>query len=275
MNENETYGEMKAREFKRNVKIAIGVVIFLFAFAFALGSFGTVKAGQEGVRLRFSKVVGTVDPGLYFKVPFIETVKKINVQTQKEQVKAQAASSDLQNVTATIAVNYNVQADKAGELYERIGKNYRERVIDPAIQESVKEATAKFSAEELITLREEARGLMLNSLKIKLSESFINVTDLSIVNFSFSQTFDHAIEAKVTAEQDALAAENKLQQVKFEADQRVAQAEAEAEAIRIQATAINSQGGEDYVNLKAIEKWNGILPAQFVPGSAMPFINLN
>ncbi len=97
---------------------------------------------------------------------------------------------------------------------------------------------------------------------------------VNITNFQFSESFSAAIEAKVTAVQNAEAQKNKLEQVKYEAQQKIETAKAEAETIRISAQAINSQGGTDYVNLKAIEKWNGVLPTQFVPGSSMPFINV-
>lgn len=111
------------------------------------------------------------------------------------------------------------------------------------------------------------------ALKERLAEAHVIVTNVDIINFNFSQSFNTAIEAKVTAEQDAQKAKNDLERVKFEAEQRVAQAQAEAEAIRIQAAAVTSQGGADYVKLKWIEKWNGTLP-QTSLGDAVPLINL-
>jgi regulator of protease activity HflC (stomatin/prohibitin superfamily) len=98
---------------------------------------------------------------------------------------------------------------------------------------------------------------------------------MSIVNFDFSESFNTAIEAKVTAEQNALAARNKLEQVKFEADQRIAQAQGEAEAIKIQASAIEAQGGAAYIQLQAIKQWNGQLPSVNVAGGSsggLPFL---
>jgi len=260
------------------VKIVVGSIVGFVVLVLLFSSFGTVTAGNIGVKTRFSAVVSTMEPGLYFKLPFLEGVKEVNVQTQKEQITAQSASSDLQTVTAVIALNYNVDATKVGQLYSDIGLNYRERVIDPAIQEAVKAATAKFTAEQLITKRQEVRDEIKNHLRERLAPDFITVSDFSIVNFDFSPSFNKAIEEKVTAEQNALAAKNKLEQVKFEAEQRVATANAEAEAIRVQSNAANN---EKYVNLKALEvqkaaidKWDGKLPQQFVPGSAIPFLDL-
>jgi regulator of protease activity HflC (stomatin/prohibitin superfamily) len=147
-------------------------------------------------------------------------------------------------------------------------------LIDPAIQDTVKAATAKFNAEALITRRPEVKEAIEVGLKEKLSESNINIKSVSITNFEFSQSFNSAIEAKVTAEQRALEAKNKLEQIKFEAQQKIETAKAEAESIRIQANAINSQGGADYVALKMIERWDGSVPQTVIPGSSVPFFNM-
>lgn len=255
-------------------KIGFHSFLFLLALILVFGSFGTVSAGQRGVKTRFSKVVGIIDPGLYFKLPFVEDVTGMDVQTQKEQTDATAASSDLQDVNTTVAVNYNVDAGRVGDLFTNIGEDYGSRIIDPAIQEVVKAVTAKYTAEQLITKRTEVTDAIQNQLTDKLSGYYIHVATVSIVNFAFSGSFNQAIEAKVTAEQNALAAKNKLDQVKFEAQQKIETAKADAEAIRIQASAINSQGGADYVALQAIKQWDGHYPTTVMGGSTVPLIQL-
>jgi regulator of protease activity HflC (stomatin/prohibitin superfamily) len=263
--EKETiYGGRIARD------IIIGLVLIVFLF----GSFGTISAGQKGVMLQFGAVTGRVlDEGLFFKIPFVQKVQHLDVKIQKEQVEVSAASKDLQTVTSQIALNYHLDATKVADLWQKVGKDYKTRIIDPAIQEAVKASTAKYTAEELITKRplvkDDARVLLAE----RLANEFIVVDELSIVNFDFSGSFNSAIEAKVTAEQNALAAKNKLEQVKFEAEQRISQAKGEAEAIRIQAQAINSQGGADYVQLQAIKQWKGEVPTYMGVG-AVPFINI-
>lgn len=251
--------------------IVIGVIVVLLLTS----SVGTVSAGQLGVRTRFNAVVGSVNEGLYFKLPFIEKVHIVDIQTQKEQVSAEAASADLQTVNTTVAVNYNIDSQKVLDLYTHVGVDYKIRVIDPAIQEVVKAVTANYTAEQLITKRPEVTEAIQAALAARLSPSGIFVTAVSVVNFNFSVSFNDAIEAKVTAEQNALAAKNKLDQIKFEAEQRITTARAEAEAIKIQAEAIQSQGGAGYVDLKAIEKWDGKLPTQMIPAGSVPFVNLN
>lgn len=240
-----------------------------------LSTFGTVGAGERGIKTRFSAVTGEVlGEGLYFKLPFVEKVVKVDVKTQKEEVQASGASKDLQTVNATIALNYNIEPTSVARLYQTVGLDYANRIISPAIQESVKATTAKFTAEELITKREQVRDEVKNLLTARLAVNGLRVEQFSIVNFDFSKSFNEAIEAKVTAEQNALAAKNKLAQVEYEAKQRVEQAKGEAEAIRIQSEAITKQGGKEYVALKWVEKWNGAMPVTVLSENATPIINL-
>lgn len=241
----------------RGGKLAFHIVIGLIILIVLFGTFGTVSAGNVGVKTRFSKVTGTVEPGLYFKTPFVEHITQMDVQTQKDQTDATAASNDLQSVTATVAVNYHVEPQDAATIFANIGADYADRVISPAIQESVKSVTANYTAEQLITQREKVREDIITLLTEKLQAYGVQTDSLNIVDFKFSETFNQAIEAKVTAQQNALAAKNKLDQVQFEAQQTIATAEAQAKSIQIQAQAINSSGGADYVQLQKIKAWDG------------------
>ena len=239
------------------VKIVVHAVLAVVVLLVVFSSFGTVSAGYVGIETRFGKVVGVKQPGLYFIAPFVDGVTTMDVQTQKDQVDATAASNDLQEVTATVAVNYHVEAGDASTIFANIGADYASRIIAPAIQESVKSVTANYTAEQLITEREKVRTDILDLLTTKLQAYGVQTDSLNIVNFAFSDQFNTAIESKVTAQQNALAAQNKLVQVQAEAAQTVATAEAQAKAIQIQAAAINSQGGADYVELQLIKQWNG------------------
>lgn len=260
-------------------KVGFWAFIAVLVIAVLMGTFVSVGAGQVGIKTRFGAIVSTLQPGLGMKVPFIEKVVKMDVQTQKEEVQAvEAASADLQTVHANVAVNFHLNPEKAANIYQGVGTMYVERVIDPAIQESMKATTAKFTAEQLITKREEVRDGMIALLSEKMKQFGINVDAVNITNFDFSPQFNQAIEAKVTAEQNALASKNKLEQIKYEAEQTVTSAKAQAESIQLQSQAANN---EKYVSLKAlevqqkaIEKWDGHLPAQMIPGGALPFINL-
>jgi regulator of protease activity HflC (stomatin/prohibitin superfamily) len=236
---------------------------------------GTVPAGHRGVQLRFNAVTGRVfGEGLYFRIPFVERVVLVDVRIQKDEVDANAASKDLQTVTAKVALNYHLDPAGVADIYQNVGLEYNRRLIAPALQESVKAVTARFTADELITKRPEVREGIKVALIEKLKQHGILVDEFNIVNFDFSASFNRAIEEKVTAEQEALAAKNKLERVKYEAEQRITQAKGEAEAIRIQAEAIQSQGGQAYVELKRIEKWDGKYPQTFLGDGAVPFFNV-
>jgi regulator of protease activity HflC (stomatin/prohibitin superfamily) len=228
-----------------------------------------VPVGYRGVKIRLGNTTGEIfQQGINFRLPFLETSRNIEVRTQKESIKATAASKDLQSVDAEVALNFSLDSSKLVNLYQTVGDDYSGRIIAPALQESVKSVTARYTAEEMITKRASVSSDILSVLREIIAEDF------NIVNFSFSESFDAAIELKVTAEQNALASKNKLEQTKYEAEQRVAQAKGEAEAIRIQSEAIQSQGGANYVQMKAIEKWDGKLPLQFIPNQTVPFVNL-
>jgi len=255
-------------------KMFIHGAIVLVALIFIGSTMGTIRTGEVGIRTTLNKVTSTQGPGLYFKLPFIQGMNVINVQTQKEQINANAASNDLQTVSTAVAINYSIDSDSAILLFSTVGTEYKSKIIDPAIQEVVKAVTAQYTAEQLITKRAEVTDKIKLDLSERLVVNHINVEQVSITNFDFSASFNEAIEKKVTAEQNALAAKNKLEQVKYEKDQVIAKAQGEAESIRIQAQAINSQGGADYVQLQAIAKWDGKLPVQMIPNATLPILNI-
>lgn len=247
------------------VVLLVGTVVF--------GTFYTVKAGSRVVVFTFGKAdMIAKTEGLHVKMPIIQSVTKLDIKTQKYEAELTAASKDLQDVKTKIAINYHIVAESVPEIITTIGVDYAEKVIYPYEQETNKGITSQFTAEELITKREDVREQMKSDLANKLRSRGIIVEEVSIINFAFSTSFNQAIEQKVTAEQDALTAKNKLEQIKYEAQQRITQATAEAEAIKIQAEAIQAQGGKEYVQLQAISKWNGVMPTYV--GGAMPFISI-
>ncbi len=237
-----------------------------------------IGAGQRGIVLNFGAVQDKVlNEGLHFKIPIMQQVVLMDVRVQKAQTDASSASSDLQDVTLSVALNYHIMPDKANVVYQTIGTEFKERIIDPAIQEVTKAVSAKYSAEELITKRPSVSTAMKDALSEKLMASNIAVDAVSIVTFSFSKVFMDAIEAKQTAEQHALKAKRDLDRIKIEAEQTIAAATAEAEALRLQKMNISPDLIElrkIEANLKAIDKWNGILP-QVTGGGAIPFIGVD
>jgi len=253
-------------------QIIIGLLV-LIGIIILWSSFYTVTSGERAIVLRFGQVQGVEKDGLHFKMPFIESIKIVDVRTQKAHSPATAGTRDLQSVQTEVALNYHLNAESLADTYARIGLDVENKIIDPRIQEVVKAVVARFSAEELLVKREDVKSDIASGLRSSLTSYNIVVEDIQITNFAFSRAFDSAIEAKQTAEQNALKAKNDLDRIKIEAQQKIAMAEAEAKTIQIQAQAIKEQGGAEYVQLKAIEKWNGQLPQ--VSGANTPFINLN
>ncbi|MFC2014983.1 prohibitin family protein [Chloroflexota bacterium] len=218
-----------------NFASIIGIVII--AASLVLGSFTTIPAGSRGVVIRFSAVTGSIlGEGLRTKLPFIDSVVVMSVQTQKYEANSSAVTNDLQDVSTTIALNWHLDASMADEVYRSLGLEYIERIASPAIQETIKQVTARYNAEDLILRRDEVKTAITDSLSNRLFERGIVTETVSITNFQFSDTFTAAIEAKVAAEQAVLEATNKLQRVKVEAQQREAEAKGEADARIAQAT---------------------------------------
>jgi regulator of protease activity HflC (stomatin/prohibitin superfamily) len=254
----------------------VGVLIILALIGFLiLNPIVTIGTGKRGVVTEWGKVTDRIlGEGIHMVMPIVQDVEKMDVTVLAGKVETGASSKDLQEVHTTVTINYHLDASKVNNIYQQYRKEVESRVIGPAIRESLKAATALFTAEELITKREAVKGTFQKNLAGSLTKANVILVDVFLTDFSFSENFEKAIEAKVTAEQEALTEKNNLAKVKYQAEQTLTVARADAEKVRITAQAINAQGGKDYVQMKAIEKWNGVLPAQMVPGSAVPFINL-
>ena len=227
--------------------------------------------------LNFGAVQKNVmEEGLHIRIPIMQNVIIMDVKVQKSITSAAASSSDLQEVSSEVALNYHIIPDKANNVYQTVGVHFKERIIDPAVQEVVKAVTARYTAEELITKRPAVSEAMRTTLSDRLLAHNIAVDAFSIVGFSFSKIFMEAIESKQTAEQLALKARRDLERIKIEAEQKVTAAKAEAESLRLQRANISLDLIElrkVEANLKAIEKWNGILP-QVTGSGAVPFIGV-
>lgn len=269
---NELKGLLKKGQWK-SLFIAAVVIIALVAFK----PWVQIGAGERGIVQNFGAVQDIVlGEGLHFKIPVVQTVILMDVKIQKAMTDAASSSSDLQDVDLSVALNYHIIPDKANLVYQTIGVQFKERIIDPAIQEVMKAVSARYTAEELITKRPAVSTEMQEALTQRLLASNISVDAFSIISFSFSQTFTDAIEAKQTAEQNALKAKRDLDRIRVEAEQTIAAATAEAEALRLQKMNISPDLIElrkIEANLKAIEKWNGILP-QVTGAGAIPFIGV-
>ena len=267
---NRNRGMAAVRRTSWVVIILVGVVLL------GLNSFSSVQYGHVGLYKTFGKLNDNVlSPGIHLRIPFVQTIIQVNTQVAKAKADATASSKDLQPVSTHVAVNYSVNKEAAYELMNNIGGNYASIIIAPAIQEIVKEVTAKYPAEDLIAKRELVAGEISEQLTSRLTKYNLIVNDINIVNFQFSDSFNQSIEAKQVAQQQALKAENDLKRIQIEAKQKIAQAEAEAASLKLKKQEVTPELIElkqIEVQERAVEKWNGVLPS--VTGGATPFIDI-
>jgi prohibitin 2 len=258
-------------EFDKSPPTAVALLLVLSTLAFE--SFTVIPAGHIGVQVTLGEVnQQTLAEGMHMVNP-ISRIKEVEVRLVTTKLeKASAGTKDLQQIHTDIVMNYRIDGSKAAHIYKEFGFDLQDRVILPALSESLKAVTAHYTSEELITKRDVVSGQVKEEVAGKLVKYGVEVGDISLVNFGFSDEYQRAIESKVVATQSKLKAEQDLQRIEVEAKQEIAKAEGRAKAIQIETQAINSQGGASYVQLKAIERWDGKLPT--TSGGAVPFINV-
>ena len=278
MDERDLYRAKEAMRSAMKGPKRLGLIILaVLLFLLFLHPLVQIGPGQRGIVLNFGAVQKHVlGEGLHFRIPIMQRIVPTDVKVQKSITSSAAASKDLQEVSSEVALNYHIMPDKVNLVYQSLGIHFKERIIDPAVQEVVKAVTAMYTAEELITKRPAVSDAMKTNLTERLAEHNIAVDAFSIVGFSFSGAFTEAIESKQTAEQLALKAMRDLDRIKIEAQQKITSARAEAESLRLQRANISKDLIElrkIEANIMAIEKWNGILP-QVTGGGAIPFIGV-
>ena len=252
-----------------NNKLAMLAIIVLAVITGILSfSFYTNQVGTTAIQTRLGSIAYVRNnPGLYFKIPMIDSVTYINNRIQKINSKTEALSKDLQFVFAEVALNYKV--DNAEGLYREVGTHYKDIVIDPLAQESIKAIIAQYTAEALIQHRHEVKEKVLQDIRDRLDPRYISLVDFNFVHLDFHKEFMQAVEAKQIAQQKAMAAKNITEQVREEAIQNNLKADAEVYSLKVKRETLTPE----LIELRKIEKWDGKLP-QTVTGSAVPFINI-
>ena len=248
---------------KKIAKIVALVIAALLVVILAADSFATVPVGSTGILLTFGKVEDgkALSEGLHIKLPLVQRIVSMDNRVKKLELNTEAFSKDIQTVSATLAVNYRLQAEKSFAIYKTHGTQYEQNIIVPATHEVLKSVCAQYTAEELISKRAESSDMMRDELDAKLSGMGITVTDFNIIDFDFSDEFISAVEAKQVAEQvkKKAATENETAIAQAEREKQVSikQSEAEAERVRIEAeaqaqsTLIAAQAQADAVKLAA------------------------
>jgi len=266
-------GYAKPDEPQLKLALPLSAASAVSVFVIAVECITVVPAGHIGVQVTFGEVnQSTLSEGMHVVNPF-SRIREIDVRMVSTKLQnGSAGTKDLQQVHTDIVLNYRLDGSKAAHIYKEFGLDLNDRVIVPALSEAFKAVTAHYTSEELIIRRDEVSARIREEIASKLAKYSITVNDISLMNFAFSAEYQKAIEAKVIATQSKLKAEQDLERIKIEAQQSIARAEGEAKAIAIQSQAIQTNGGANYVQLKAIEKWDGNLPN--VMSGTVPFINV-
>jgi regulator of protease activity HflC (stomatin/prohibitin superfamily) len=254
--------------------VAVAVLALIVIGVIAAASVQIVDAGHRGVLLHWNAVdtnAAPLDEGLHFVVPFQDQVVNMEVRTLKFVKGTSSASKDLQTVTTEVTVNYSPSPNSVNTLFKEVGLDYQNRIIAPAVEEVVKQVTANYNAEELITKRPLVKSDIETEITTRLNVYNIRTQVISITDFQFSQLFSSAIESKVEAEQKALKAENDLRRIQVEAQQAFAVAEGQANAIREIETALSES--PNYIQWLATNNWDGKLPLVVGEGGT-PFIQI-
>ncbi|MBW4502697.1 MAG: prohibitin family protein [Scytonema hyalinum WJT4-NPBG1] len=248
--------------------------IFLLLLAIIFRPFAIVNAGERGVLMQFGKVQNQVlDEGIHPILPVVTSVKRLSVRVHKNSFQADAASKDLQKITTELAINWHIDPTKANKIFQQVGDEEQivNGIITPAVSEVLKAATAKKTAEEIITIRTKLKEEIDNNLRKRLAAYSLIVDDVSLVNFAFSPEFSRAIESKQIAEQEAKQAEFIAKKATQEAQAEINRAKGQAEAQRLQRQTLTP----DLLQKQAIEKWDGHFPTVMGGNGTLPLININ
>jgi regulator of protease activity HflC (stomatin/prohibitin superfamily) len=268
------------------VGTVIAVLVGLVLLTVVGGSFYTVDQGERGVILRNGAVVGTAEPGLGFKLPIVDSVREINVQTQaRVYEKVMVYSRDQQNANLQVSVNYRLATDQVEKIYSEFGgqDGIVTRLLDRQVPEEVKNVFGRFNAVTAIQERERLSREVQESIQKAASNTMLIVESVQVENIDFSDAYEQSIEQRMLAEVEVQKVQQNAEREKVQAEIAVIQAKAQADAVKLQgdaeAHAINARGralrdNPALIELVQADKWDGKLPTTMVPGQTVPFINV-
>lgn len=247
--------------------LLIGIALTLSACGFQ-----TVDTGHRGVETRFGKVVSESLPeGLYFYNPFTSDLVEMDTRILKWDSHTMAYTKDVQQATVNFTLNYRLDPTKAHIVYQSVGRDWAGKLVGQVIHEEIKREFGQHEAVDIIAQRDKAARSIEMGIISKLGERSVIVTGFQLTNIDYTKEFEHAVEAKVVAQQKAIEEQNRTVQIKEQAAQKVLQAEAEAKSIQIRAQALEKNA--KLVEWEAVQKWDGRMP-QYMMGGAVPFIQI-
>ena len=250
-----------------------GIIFVILVLVMSFSGMTQVDTGHRGIKVSFGKVVdGPLPEGLYFYNPFLYEIVQLDTRTQIMAGATMAYTKDVQQTNLTYVLNYGLNPDSTVEIFKTVGRDWSQKLVTPVVEANIKEVIGLFEAVDLIANREKAKQAILEQIKTEVNAKGVLITNVELSNIDYSDEFEQAVEAKVTAIQRAAEAKNKTVQVQEEANQKVIAAKAEAESMAIRSQALAQNRG--LVEYEAVQKWNGILPV-YMMGDTVPFLNLS
>lgn len=254
-------------------KMIIRIGIAILVLVTLLSSVYYIAPGNRGTLVTLGNVsMKSFNNGIGFKWPFISTMEKTDVRTQVFTDTAVTYTKDIQTAELGFTMTYNVVPDAVPVIYEKIGREYQQKLITPFLQDAIKDVVGSWQAQDLVANRDKARVQILEQLKKKINSHYIENITFQIANLDYSDNFEKAIENKVIAAQKAQEAQNNTRRIQEEADQKVISAKADAEAMTIKAEALEKN--QRLVDYEAVQRWDGKLPT-YMLGNSTPLLNLN
>ena len=258
--------------FGNTKKVTTWIVVAIVAVIVLSSSFYTIKSTERGILSTFGRISeNTIEDGLHVKIPFIQSVKKINIQQKKFDGHENTYTRDVQTSEVDYTINYDLVRSNVNKLYRNVGMDYHNRIVVPFIRSAMKESFGNFAATEIVENRNVVRKEIEATLRQTLDSNYFTNIQFQLVDIDFDDQFENAIKEKQVAEQNALRAKNVTIQVEEQAKQTKIAAEAEAEAMRIKANAL--ERNPKLVSYEAVQKWDGKMP-QYMLGNSVPFIDL-
>ena len=258
--------------FGEKKRTATWIVGLIAAIILLSSSFYTIKSTERGILSTFGRISeNTIEDGLHMKIPFIQNVKKINIQQKKFDGHENSYTRDVQTSEVDYTINYDLVRANVNRLYRNVGMDYHNRIVVPFVRSAMKEAFGNFAATEIVENRDAVRRAIEQTLRSTLDSNYFMNIQFQLVDIDFDDQFENAIKEKQVAEQEALKAKNVTIQVEEKAKQTKIAAEAEAEAMRIKANAL--ERNPKLVSYEAVQKWDGKMP-QYMLGNSVPFIEL-
>lgn len=253
-------------------KTGLALILLSILPFLGMASYSPVESGTVGVVVRQGRVIGMVQPGPHFITPFLAHIDPVSTKTLAVNVDEDASSLDLQQIHARVTLAYHFDGAYVDYIYKNLIDNspnaVESKVINPAILEAIKASTARYNVQQLVEQRAKVRDDIEAMVKARIAPYHIVAETTSITDFRFSKEYEDSIEQKQVAQQSAEKAENDLKRIKIEADQKIAQAQGEASALKAQKEQITPE----LLQLRMIEmmkeKWDGALPVNYYGGAS-------